>query len=395
MTNSRTTSRRGVRLAAGLLAGATVLALAPAAGAATPAASRPDGAALQKALEAITTQAGAIGAIAEIRQNGQVAWRGTAGLRDLASKAPDPVEGRFRIGSATKTFLATVALQLSAEGKLGLDDPIERYLPGVVPDGASITVRQVLNHTAGIFDYTEDPRFAEDTEAEQEQLVATDRWHTYTPQQLIAVATGHPPYFAPGQGWHYSNTDYLLVGELIGKVTGHSWRTEVQQRILRPLGLRHTYLPGTATSIPGPHAHGYLALTAGPADITELNPSVAGSAGEIISTTDDLTRFNAALLGGRLLAPAQLAEMTTTVPAIADPPSEYGLGLMRIPLSCGAVWGHPGGIYGYTTYVFGDRSGTRQIAVSVTPYDPAKSAALVPTVMALIDRTFCPTDPTP
>ncbi len=174
-------------------------------------------------------------------------------------------------------------------------------------------------------------------------------------------------------------------------MTGHSWRTEVQQRILQPLGLHHTSLPGTATSIPGPHSHSYLPLTTGPADVTELNPSQAEAAGEIISTTDDLTRFNAALMGGRLLGRAQLAAMTTTVPADDNPPSQYGLGLMRTSLSCGDVWGHPGGIADYLTFVFGDRDGTREIAISVTPYDPVKSAALTPSVIALMNQTFCGT----
>ncbi|GAA1937268.1 serine hydrolase domain-containing protein [Kitasatospora viridis] len=395
--NSRTTPRLGRSLAAGLLAGATVLAFAPGAGAAAPSgqgpagAGRTDSAGLQQALDAITSQAGALSAIAEVRENGKVTWRGSTGVGDLATKAPAPVDGRFRAGSVTKTFVATVALQLSAEGRIGLDDPIEHYLPGAVPNGGAITVREVLNHTAGIFDYLEDPQFAGDTEAEQEQFVATDRWKTYTPQQLVAIATSHPPYFAPGQGWHYSNTDYQLIAEVIDKVTGHSWRTEVRDRILRPLGLRHTSLPGTATTIPGPHAHAYLPLTAGPADVTDLNASQAGPAGELISTTDDLARFNAALLGGRLLAPAQLAEMTTTVAADVDPPTRYGLGLMRISLPCGDFWGHPGGIYNYTTYVFGDRSGTRQVAISVTPYDPAKSAELNPTVFGLMGRALCPT----
>ncbi|WP_329584495.1 beta-lactamase family protein [Kitasatospora sp. NBC_01250] len=400
--------RRGLPLAAGLLAATTVLAFAPAAGATVPPTTalslapvqgrpdaRPDSAALQQELTAILAQGGATSAIAEIRENGQVAWRGSAGVARLGSSAPAPLDGRFRVGSVTKTFLATVVLQLSAEGRVGLDDPIERYLPGVVPNGGAITVRQVLSHTAGIYDYTDDPRFAEDTEAEQEQLATTGRWTTYTPEQLISVATSHPPYFAPGQGWHYSNTDYQLVGELIDKVTGHSWRTEVQQRILRPLDLRHTYLPGTATRIPGPHAHGYLPLATGPADITDLNPSVAGSAGEMISTTDDLARFNAALLGGRLLAPAQLAEMTSTVPAGQG--MDYGLGLMRATLPCGEAWGHTGGIYGYLTYLVGDRSGTRQIALSVTPDDPARFTAVAQAINALVGQTFCaaPTAPAP
>ncbi|MFJ9517864.1 serine hydrolase domain-containing protein [Kitasatospora sp. NPDC101801] len=394
MTDGQTRSwhSTGSRLAAGLLLGATVLALAPAA-VATPAEVRPagrtDGAALQRALDAFVTQAGASGALAEVRENGRVAWNGTSGVRDLVTKAPVPANGRFRAGSVTKTFVA--------EGRVGLDDSIEHHLPGVVPGGGAITVRRLLNHTSGIFDYTEDPKFEAVTEAQLEQLVATDRWTTYTPQQLIAAAVDHPPYFAPGEGWHYSNTGYLLIGELIGKVTGRSWRTEVQRRILQPIGLHHTYLPGTATSIPGPHSHGYLPLATGPADITELHPSVAGAAGEIISTTEDLTRFDAALLGGRLLRPAQLAEMTTTLPANVYPPTEYGLGLFRLSLPCGDVWGHPGGIHGYLTYVFGDRSGTRQIAISGNLYDPVKAAALTPTALTLIGQTFCQgtPDPTP
>ncbi|MER5640371.1 serine hydrolase domain-containing protein [Kitasatospora sp. NPDC002227] len=389
------TTRRGLRLATALLASTVALALTPAAGAsadarsADTAARSADTAALQRGLDAVTTEAGAVGAIAELRDHGRAVWRGGSGLRELGGTAPAPVDGRFRAGSVTKTFVATVLLQLCAEGKVGLDEGIERYLPGVVPGGAGITVRQVLSHTAGIFDFTEDSRFAADTEAQQEQLLATDRWRTWTSPQLIAVATAHAPYFAPGQGWHYSNTDYLLIAEVIEKVSGHDWRTEVSRRVLQPLGLRQTSLPGTSTTIPGPHAHGYLALSSGPADITELNPSMAGAAGELISTTEDLTRFNAALLGGRLLAPAQLAAMTSTVPADAEPPTEYGLGLMKLSLSCGAVWGHPGGIYGYTTYVFGNRAGTRELAISATPYDPVKSARLTPTVIALIDRAFC------
>ncbi|AUG76173.1 hypothetical protein CFP65_1272 [Kitasatospora sp. MMS16-BH015] len=399
MTNHRTSTRRGFRLAAGLLAGATVLALAPTAGAATPqpgltlsvADGRPGQgtAGLRQGLDAITGQAGALGAIAELRDHGKAVWRGSSGVRDLTTKAPAPVDGRFRAGSVTKTFVATVVLQLSAEGRLGLDDPIERHLPGVVPNGGAITVRQILGHTAGLFDYLEDPSFATDTEAQQQEFLATGRWQTYTPQQLIALAVAHPPYFAPGQGWHYSNTDYQLMGELIEKVTGRSWRTEVQQRILCPLGLHHSTLPGTDTTVPGPHSHAYFSLSTGPADVTELNPSQGGAAGEMISTTEDLTRFNAALLGGRLLAPAQLAAMTTTVPANDYPPSRYGLGLMQTSLSCTEVWGHPGGINNYLTYEFGNRTGTRQMVISVTPYDPAKSDQLTPTVIALLDRAFC------
>ncbi|MFJ5231278.1 serine hydrolase domain-containing protein [Kitasatospora sp. NPDC088391] len=391
-----------LRLAAALVAGASVFVLAPTAGAAGATGSaeaarpgspwpgakvRPEQ--LQQGLDALTGKAGASAATGELRQDGRVVWRGTSGVGDLATGEPAPVDGTFRAGSVTKPFLATVLLQLVGEGRIGLDRPIEHYLPGVVPNGSAITVRQLMNHTAGLYDFTEDPRFAYDTDADQRRLLDQDRWRTWSPSELIAVGVSHPPYFAPGQGWHYSNTGYLLLGELVGKVTGHDWRSEVRRRVILPLGLWHTSLPGTATGVPGPHSHGYLQLSDGPADVTDFNPSVAGSAGELISSNDDLARFDAALLGGRLLAPAQLAEMTTTVPGDVQPPTDYGLGLMELKLSCGSVWGHPGGIYGYLTYVFGDRAGRRQISVSVNPYDQAKGAALTPTAIALVDLAFC------
>ncbi|MFI1523311.1 serine hydrolase domain-containing protein [Kitasatospora cineracea] len=403
MKQYRTGARR---LAAALLAGASVFVLAPTAGAAqATGAAEAAGAAgfagpswpgakvrpeqLQQGLDALTGEGGASAATGELRQDGRVVWRGTSGVGDLATGEPAPVDGAFRAGSITKTFLATVVLQLVGEGRVGLDEPIERYLPGVVPNGSAITVRQVMNHTAGLYDYTQDPRFAYDTEADQRRLLDQDRWRTWSASELIAIGLSHPPYFPPGQGWQYSNTDYLLIGELVEKVTGHDWRSEVRGRVIRPLGLHRTSLPGTATDIPGPHSHGYLQLSDGPADVTEFNTSVAGASGELISSNDDLARFDAALLGGRLLAPAQLARMTTTVPADVQPPTDYGLGLTKLKLSCGSVWGHPGGIYGYTTYLFGDRAGRRQVSVSANPYDQAKGAALTPAAVALVDLAFC------
>ncbi|MEV4561408.1 serine hydrolase domain-containing protein [Kitasatospora sp. NPDC049285] len=390
MTEHRTVRRTALRLAAALLAGTSVLAFAPVAGAATATTTtRTDRAALQHGLDALTTEGGAVGAVAELRDHGRVAWRGGSGLRALDSTDPAPLDGEFRAGSVNKTFVATVLLQLTAEGRVRLDDPLERYLPGAYPGGDTITVRQVMSHTAGIYDYTEDPQFAHETEDDVRRILDTGRWITHTPDELIAVAARHAPYFPPGQGWHYSNTDYLLIGKLVDAVTGHSWRTEVERRILRPLGLRHTYLPGTATAIPGPHSHGYLPLSTGPADVTEINPSMAGASGELISTTDDLARFQAALFGGRLLAPAQLAELTTTVPGDEFPPTRYGLGTEQLRLSCTTVWGHSGGILGYASFVFGTRDGTRQLALSATPYDPAKGAVFYPAVVSLIDHAFC------
>ncbi|MFH9351447.1 serine hydrolase domain-containing protein [Kitasatospora sp. NPDC017646] len=325
---------------------------------------------LQPELNALVDQGTSTAALAEVRDHGRVAWRGAAGTADLATGRPAPADGRFRIASVTKTFVSTVTLQLVGEGRIGLDDPIEHYLPGSVPNGGAISVRQLLNHTSGLGNYLDDPEVRDSSEAGDREFLATGRWIEYTPQQLLAIGAAVPPYFAPGQGWHYSNTNYVVVGMLIKQVTGHSWRDEVRNRIIRPLGLHHTTLPTTSTAVPGPHAHGYFKLPEGPGDVTRLSPTIADASGAAISTTADLTRFHAALFGGRLLAPAQLAEMTTTVPIPHAPDhAEYGLGVARYDLSCGQFWGHTGEIPGYSTGVFGTRDGSRQYAISYNEYD--------------------------
>ncbi|KJY34436.1 serine hydrolase domain-containing protein, partial [Streptomyces sp. NRRL S-495] len=184
-------------------------------------------------------------------------------------------DGRFRIGSVTKAFVSTVVLQLVGEGRLRLDDPVERHLPGLVPNGGAISVRQLLNHSSGLYDYAEDPRFFYQDEASLRDYALGDRrWQDYRPEQLVAIGVAHPPYFAPGQGWKYSNTNYILAGLLIDKLTGHSWQSEVTRRIVRPLHLDDTVFPGSETGLRGPHVRAYAKLPEGPADITRLNPTV-------------------------------------------------------------------------------------------------------------------------
>lgn len=335
---------------------------------------------------------GATAALGQVRERGVAVWRGSAGTSNLVRPLPVRPDGSFRIGSVTKSFVAAVVLQLAGEGRLRLDDPIGRYLPGVVRDADAVSVRQVLHHTSGVYDYTEDPRVLEDPAdpAALERWLSTGRWRTWSPAGLVAVADdpGHAPYFPPGTGWRYSNTDYLLAGLLIQKVTGHPYAEEVTRRILRPLRLTHTQLPGTSVRLPGPHARAYL-LRPGhrPVDITEQNMSVAGPAGEMISTADDLTRFNAALLGGRLLGPAQQRELTTAVDLGAD--GGYGLGLERARLSCTTVWGHGGGTYGSTTLSFGTPDGRRQLAVSFNPSGLFPTAGQSATAHALLETAFC------
>jgi D-alanyl-D-alanine carboxypeptidase len=211
------------------------------------------------------------------------------------------------------------------------------------------------------------------------------RFRYYSPRELVSIATEHDPYFPPGQGWHYSNTNYILAGLIIEKITGHKYGDEITRRIIRPLGLRDTSIPGTSTRIPGPHAHGYIPIGDRNVDVTELKPSWAWSAGEIISTTADLNRFYAALLGGRLLRPAQLAAMKTTVPV--DSEFSYGLGLYSLELPCGLkIWGHDGGIHGFVTLSLHSADGRRQLTNSIAT---AADNGLGEAMIGLLTTAYC------
>ncbi|MFJ9344642.1 serine hydrolase domain-containing protein [Streptomyces sp. NPDC101733] len=319
-------------------------------------AARGDHAATRAALESVVRD-GAPGGIA-LAEQGRSTWAGLAGTADLATGREPRADDRFRVGSITKTFVATVMLQLQKEGKLSLDDTVDHWLPGLVQgnghDGSRIKLRQILNHTSGIYSYTDD----EDLKRKE---FGTDflqhRYDTWTPRQIVRLAMTHRPTSAPGDDWSYSDTNYVIASMVIQRATGHSYAHEIEQRILRPLHLDSTSLPGTRARVPGPSGRAYSKLTgelAGPGesngavyDVTELNPSFAGAAGEMISNNQDLNRFYRALFSGRLLGQPQLREMMTTVSVKNMPTFSYGLGLMKMTLSCGTeVWGHNGGIQG-------------------------------------------------
>ncbi|MGW2402526.1 serine hydrolase domain-containing protein [Kitasatospora sp. NPDC001664] len=379
----------GLRAAAVALAAATVVGVvAPVAGAAGASegargaavtaeaapGSRVDREALDAALRAAVVEGGSTAVLGRVVENGRTLWQGAAGKADLDRGTPARADGRFRIGSVTKTFVATVLLQLEAERRVDLDAPVERYLPGTVPNGRDITVRQLLNHTSGIFNYTESKDFLDfETPEAAQRWLDQGRWVQHRPADLVKLAVAHEPYFAPGADWHYSNTNYILAGMIVEKVTGHGWESEVERRIVRPLGLGSTSFPSSSTAVPGVHAKGYMQLAdGGRADVTRLNPSMAGAAGAGISTTADLARFNSALLGGKLLPAAQLAEMTTVAPqSLKYLP--YGLGLMREDTPCGQLWGHGGGIPGYGTQILGELGGKRQLSFSYNPFDNSRA----------------------
>ena len=328
---------------------------------------------LQRGLDGVA----AIGAVAEVRSGGKV-WRGSSGIAELGTSRKAPVNARFRAGSISKTFVATVVLQLVAEGRLRLDDFVERWLPGVVPNGANITVRQLLNHTSGLFDYKNTLSMPPNPE------FYTYQYRTWTAAEQIQRALAHPPVFdKPGTQYSYSNTNYLLVGEIIEKVTGRTYGEEIERRLIRPLGLSGTTMPGTSTEIQGPHLHGYVPKDGGLIDFTDMNPSLFGASGELISTTRDLNRFFAALLGGRLLPARLLHEMKQ--PGVEG--GTYGLGLSWHRTACGVeVYGNDGDALAYQAYSYATEDARRQVTVAVTPNfrtNPDDS------VDAFVDQAIC------
>ena len=331
-----------------------------------------------------------------------------SGFGNVEAGTPVPWDAKFRIGSFTKKYVAATVLQLVGEGRLSLDDKVDKVLPGVVRgngnDGRRITVRQLLQHTSGLPDY-----LAGLPDLFTEEGFQRMRYQTVTPQRAIELAMSFPPEFAPGTQWNYSNTNYMLAGMIIEKVTGHSWQSEVQRRIIKPLHLTNTYTPGTRPTIPNPHAVGYERFPGEgatpedpkygePIDATELNPSWGGAAGEMISTPSDGNRFLRALLSGHVLRPAQLAEMKRTVPTNDGfrtnwPGARYGLGLMYVPNECGGSWSHGGDIMGFKTRNGATGDGSRSVMItfntdSFKP-DPGVQPPATDVSIPLINHALC------
>lgn len=353
----------------------------------------PGHARVQIALDQAVATAGAPGIVAEVH-NGHTTWFGSAGVSDTATgRLRQPYE-RFRIGSITKAFTATVVLQLAAEHRLSLDDTVEHWLPGLVRgngnDGNAITVRELLNHTSGLFAYTNDPDlFAKGMGT----AWFAHRYDRYTPVQLVDVAMAHPPYFAPGERFGYSNTDSILAALIVQRATGRSFSDELTRRILRPLALTGTYLPGDDATIRGPHPVHYSTLFSqdpNPTiyDVTDMNQSFAWSAGGMVSTTGDLDRFFSALLGGHLLPAVLQRELFTTVSTEGGgwiPDTRYGLGVFAQTLSCGVtVWGNGGATYGSWSYVMGTQDGKHLLATQIN----GDWSGLGP-IDAVLDAEFC------
>lgn len=302
--------------------------------------------------------------------------RYSAGDADVRRGVAISSRDHTRAGSITKAFTSTVILQLVASGRFGLDDSVESLLPGALPDGDQITVRQLLNMSSGLADYCSVPASPGGPDPCNPSSAA-ERSRAWAPQELIDIGVSAPRTFAPGQGWAYTNTGYLLLGMIIERVTGDSLAAEYRQRIFRPLGLKATrYAPDTV-AMPRPFSHGYDVLAAGsfPEDITAISPTIAGAAGAAVSTPDDLETFIRAYLSGRLVPARLVREMKIATPGSLNgtPPSiplekggvgTYGLGLEHYTWShsCG-TFGHSGSIPGYHPYTFTTADGSRGAAM--------------------------------
>jgi D-alanyl-D-alanine carboxypeptidase len=380
-------------------AGFAVIGLLVGTGLAAPAAiARPNATrtVLQHDVDALHA-AGVTGVLAEVVDHGRPSYA-RAGSAFRGTHIPVPTNGRFRIGSITKTFVATIIMQLVGAGRLSLEDSVEKWLPGVIDgngyDGSRVTIRELLQHTSGIFDYTEDATF-QDTLGSAAAFDAT-RFKHYSPQDVIAIALAHPPLFPPGTGWHYASTNYVLLGQVIKAVTGHTWVTELYRRIILPLHLTGTSVPGDNPLLPLPAIGGDNIYTQDPAnrtytDTTVANLSWGDAAGSLVSTTADVNRFYRALFDGELVSPALLAQMKTSSPVA--PPS-VGLGFGFQTLDCGVeINGFEGTVLGYDSYVLSNDDGTKTITLFIGTttfteqqfYDDSHLGAF-----NVVEHAFCP-----
>jgi D-alanyl-D-alanine carboxypeptidase len=273
-------------------------------------------------------------------------WRCEKGLANLNSQIPIKKNDRFRIGSITKVFTTTMVLQLVAEHKLNLHQSVQHYLPNLLPlNYPKITIGQLLNHTSGL----PSPKLPDDFQWQYEHRL--DQW---TPTQIVKFATKNKMEFNPGKKQQYKNINTIIAGMILEKVTNSTYAQQLKIRILNPLGLHNTYVPGNDPNIRGSHTHGYQEVTTTEGttslvDVTKWNQSLTWAAGDMISTMEDLNRFLTALFHGKLLPQKQL-NLMFTVPNVKDLKGNqavYSMGLTKTNINGRVLWGKSGARPGY------------------------------------------------
>lgn len=321
---------------------------------------------------------GAPGVTLAISRAGETIYAGAAGFASLEEQTPLEATDRLRIASITKTFVATTILQLVDDGLLSLDDTVAQWLDdpavGAIPHVDTVTVRQLLNHTSGIYDYLD----ATDTTFYDDAFFNPDAdWSkVWTLPELLAYASAdnHEPYFAPGEGIHYSNTTYLLLGMIAEQATGHTFAEELDARILTPLSLRATSLEMGA-ALPADVADAYQVIDGAPVNVTAVNLTWSWTGGGMVSTVADLLRFAEAVFSGELLSPASLAEMFSWVPdaSYGTEGFEWGMGIYRYPTPVGELVGKDGDNAGSTSFMMRliDEEITVAVLANIAPDDGA------------------------
>ncbi|MFG2749558.1 serine hydrolase domain-containing protein [Streptomyces xanthophaeus] len=346
---------------------------------------------LQKAIEELA-EAGFVGVQLRVNDE-QGGWAGSAGVRELGQSSKPLTNGHFRIGSSTKSFVATTVLMLVAEGRIGLDASADDYLPGFGLD-RRITVRMLLQHTSGIFNHTgelyEDGTIVLGVPWQGKDWV-DNRFKTYLPEELVRLSLSKPARFAPGAGWSYANTNYVLARLVAEKVTGRAFADELQRLVLGPLGMTGTVAPGASPEIPEPHNHGYYRYEdAGQeqtVDVTRQNPSWVGAGGDMISTTEDLHTYFSALMGGKLLPAELLAEMRTPESTVG-----YGLGVFVQETEGGTVFHHNGATMGSAALMYSSPDGSKTLTAGLTWVDDADlsiAPAFQSAQQRFVDAVFC------
>ncbi|HEX3289873.1 MAG TPA: serine hydrolase domain-containing protein [Gaiella sp.] len=334
--------------------------------------------AVRPALSAVV-RAGSPGALVLV-EDGASRMRVARGLAELRGRVPLRAGDRFRAGSITKTFVAVVVLQLVREGRLRLDDGLGRLLPGLVPNAGRVTIRQLLAHTSGLSDYAADELFLRQTASEPRR-----RW---TPRELVGRALGMGPAGSPGERFSYASTNYVLLGLVVERLTGTKVGEQLRRRIFVPLRLHDTsFVPGAR--IVGHHAHGYapsahdgiVGSLATARDRSGASASWAWAAGAVVSTAPDLSRFFAALLGGRLLPLRLLGAMR---PA---PGARYGLGLAAFRTPCGTALGHTGNVLGTVSAAWSTSDGRRRVVAMTNSYPLSPTADTA--FRRLLETAFC------
>lgn len=288
-------------------------------------------------------EAGIPGVAMAVSRQGAILYSGAKGVSNLHTQSAVEPDDRFRIYSITKAYTAIVVLQLVDEGLLSLEDNVSRWVDSdaalAIPNVDHITIRQLLTHTGGVYDFADDS----DSPFWEDAFLGPDAdWtRVWSIDELLAYAAAnrHDPYFAPGDGHHYSNTDYLLLGLIVEQATGNQFGDELQRRVLDPLGADNTFL-AEGGSMPDGTIPGYQFLEEGPVDVGSTNLSWIWTAGGMTSNTQDLQIFAEALFSGAFLSQASFREMFEFV-ATAGPKS-WGMGVYRVTTDAGTLTGMDG-----------------------------------------------------